>query len=189
MTRSIHLLYCPTLCCNLGCRYCYLGAQTTQATLQQDGARAVSTLQHALDKLEAAGVLAFNLSLHGGEVTTLPEDVLDQLFTLIRGHYTRHFDALSAMGHRKAYPHLKTNLFHFEPLLPLLMRHRVSISASIDLPLAAHAKYRTTRGGGDSLPRILDNLRLLAAYPHAKKISATLCHDHLVDPQAFIDDI
>lgn len=29
-SRSIHLLYVPTLCCNLNCRYCYLGEQTTK---------------------------------------------------------------------------------------------------------------------------------------------------------------
>ncbi len=188
-SRSIHLLYSPTLCCNLGCRYCYLGAQTTQAALHQDASRAASTLRHALAKLEEADVLAFNVSLHGGEVTTLPAEVLEELFVLIRDHYAKHFDALSSLGHRKAYPHLKTNLYHFAPLLPVLMRHRVSISASIDLPLTMHAAYRTTRGGGDTLPRTLENLRLLAAYPHAKKISATICAEHLVDTQAFIDDI
>lgn len=34
-SRSIHLLYVPTLCCNLSCSYCYcycyLGKQTTAA--------------------------------------------------------------------------------------------------------------------------------------------------------------
>jgi uncharacterized protein len=70
-----------------------------------------------------------------------------------------------------------------------LERHRVSISASIDLPLALHARHRTTRGGTDWLAKTLDNLRLLARYPHAKKISATLSRDHLADPQALIDDI
>ena len=34
--RSIHLLYVPTLCCNLSCSYCYLGKQTTEAALKLD---------------------------------------------------------------------------------------------------------------------------------------------------------
>ncbi len=53
-TRNIHLLYSPTLACNLGCRYCYLGDQTRTAPLKADAARAVSTLRYALDKLREA---------------------------------------------------------------------------------------------------------------------------------------
>jgi sulfatase maturation enzyme AslB (radical SAM superfamily) len=34
--RSIHLLYVPTLCCNLSCSYCYLGKQTSEAALKRD---------------------------------------------------------------------------------------------------------------------------------------------------------
>lgn len=187
--RSIHLLYVPTLCCNLSCSYCYLGEQTTQAALKTDTTRAVSTLRHVLDALRAAGVLAFNVSLHGGEVTTLPPAVLDELFTLIRRHYLDHFDAISALGHRKASPHIKTNLYKFAPLYDLFDQHKVSISASIDLPLALHARHRTTRDGQPWMQRTLDNLRLLARYPHAKKISATLSAEHLADIPSLIDDI
>ncbi|MBI2305786.1 MAG: radical SAM protein [Rhodocyclales bacterium] len=185
----MHLLYVPTLNCNLGCSYCYLGRQTSEADLRADSARAVDTLRHALAALEAAGVLAFNVSLHGGEVTTLPPAVLDELFSLIRAHYLRHFDALTALGHRKSAPHIKTNLYKFAPLYELFDRHKVSISASIDLPLALHARHRLTRKGEPWLARTHDNLRLLARYPHAKKISATLSAEHLEDIPALIDDI
>jgi uncharacterized protein len=189
LERSIHLLYVPTLCCNLSCSYCYLGKQTTEAALKTDAERAVHTLRHTLGALKAAGVLAFNVSLHGGEVTTLPPAVLDALFTMIHGHYLEHFDALNAQGHRKSAPHIKTNLFKFAPLYELFDRHKVSISASIDLPLSLHARHRTTRGGTDWLPRTLDNIRLLARYPHAKKISATLSGEHLADIPALVNDI
>lgn len=187
--RNIHLLYVPTLNCNLACTYCYLGDQTRQAPLREDAARAVDTLRHTLAALEEAGVLAFNVSLHGGEVTTLPEAVLDELFTLIRSHYLRHFDALTALGHRKSSPHIKTNLYKFASLAALFDRHRVSISASIDLPLALHERYRLTRKGGSWGERTLENLRLLAKYPHAKKISATLSAEHLADVPALVRDI
>ena len=189
LSRSIHLLYVPTLNCNLACDYCYLGGQTQQADLRADAERAVATLRHALAALEAAGVLAFNVSLHGGEVTTLPPAVLEELFVLIRGHYLRHFDALAALGHRKAAPHIKTNLYKFAPLFDLFDRHKVSISASIDLPLALHARHRVTRKGEAWHERTHENLRLLARYPHAKKISATLSAEHLADIPALIDDI
>ncbi len=187
--RSVHLLYVPTLCCNLSCSYCYLGKQTSEAALKRDAQRAVHTLRHTLDALRTAGVLAFNVSLHGGEVTTLPPEVLDTLFGMVRAHYRAHFDALGALGHRKSAPHIKTNLFKFAPLYELFDRHKVSISASIDLPLALHERHRTTRGGTGWLPRTLENIRLLARYPHAKKISATLSSEHLQDMQALVDDI
>ena len=188
-TRSIHLLYVPTLCCNLSCTYCYLGKQTTEAALKVDAQRAVQTLRHTLDAMQGAGVLAFNVSLHGGEVTTLPAAVLEELFGMIRSHYLRNFDALNAQGHKKSAPHIKTNLFKFAPFYELFDKHKVSISASIDLPLKLHARYRTTRGGTDWLARTLDNIRLLAGYPHAKKISATMSSEHLADIPAVIDDI
>ncbi|MBK6293503.1 MAG: radical SAM protein [Rhodoferax sp.] len=185
----MHLLYVPTLCCNLSCSYCYLGKQTTEAALKLDAQRAVGTLRHTLNALQDAGVLAFNVSLHGGEVTTLPAPVLDELFGMIRAHYLTHFDELNALGHKKSAPHIKTNLFKFAPFYELFDRHKVSISASIDLPLKLHARHRTTRGGTDWLPRTLENIRLLARYPHAKKISATLSAEHLSDVPALIDDI
>jgi len=187
--RSIHLLYVPTLACNLGCTYCYLGKQTTEAALKVDAERAVATLTHTLAALKAADILAFNVSLHGGEVTTLPPAVLDELFTLIRRHYLENFDALNALGHKKSAPHIKTNLYRFAPLYELFDRHKVSISASIDLPLALHGRYRQTLGGKDWLAKTHENLRLLARYPHARKISATLSAEHLADIPALIDDI
>ena len=98
--RSIHLLYVPTLSCNLSCSYCYLGKQTSEAALKLDSQRAVHTLHHTLNALQNAGVLAFNISLHGGEVTTLPPAVMGELFEIIRGHYLAHFDALNALGHK-----------------------------------------------------------------------------------------
>ena len=188
-TRNIHLLYSPTLNCNLSCRYCYLGEQTTTAALKADAARAVETLRHALSALRDAQVLAFNVSLHGGEVTTLPPLVLEELFKVIRAHYLQYFDEITALGHKKSSPHIKTNLYNFAGLVDLLDRHKVSVSASIDLPLSMHSRYRTTHGGGDWLARTLDNIRLLARYPHGKKISATICSEHLQDIPAFIDDI
>lgn len=187
--RPIHLLYVPTLCCNLSCSYCYLGKQTTQAALKTDAQRAAQTLRYTLETLKNAGVLAFNVSLHGGEVTTLPPPVLEELFTIIRAHYLEHFDALNALGHKKSAPHIKTNLFKFAPLYELFDQHKVSISASIDLPLALHARHRITRAGMSWLERTFDNLRLLARYPHAKKISATLSSEHLADIPALVQDI
>lgn len=187
--RHIHLLYVPTVYCNLDCSYCYLGQQTSTADLKVDITRAASTLRYALQKFKEAQVLPFNVSLHGGEVTTLPVPLLDELFGIIRGHYMAHFDELNALGFRKAAPHIKTNLFRFKPLLELFQAHKVSVSASIDLPLALHDKHRLRRDGKGWLARTEENLRLLAQYPHASKISATLSAVHLQDIDAIIRDI
>jgi uncharacterized protein len=185
----IHLLYVPTLSCNLACNYCYLGDLPHTAALKKDSRRAAATLRQALDAFLSAGVLPFNVSLHGGEPTTLPPDVLEELFTIIRQHYRDHFDELTARGFKKSYPHVKTNLFNFHKQYNLFDRHKVSISASIDLPLSLHSKYRTTKNGKPWLKQTLENLRLLAGYPHAAKISSTLYREHLEDIPALIADI
>ncbi len=71
----------------------------------------------------------------------------------------------------------------------MFVRHRVSVSASIDLPLSLHARYRTDRSGRSWLERTVQNLRLLAEYPHSKKISATIYHEHLINIAEIIDGI
>lgn len=187
--QTIHLLYVPTVFCNLDCSYCYLGEQTSIAHLREDIHRAVSTLKYALNKFENAGILPFNVSLHGGEVTTMPPKVLAALFTEIRSHYLRHFDALNSLGYRKIEPHIKTNLYKFAPLYALFEQHKVSISASIDLPLRLHDAYRLQRSGRGWLKRTKENLKLLATYPHKKKISATLSAVHLDYIDEIIEDI
>ncbi len=67
-------------------------------------------------------------------------------------------------------------------------KHKVSISASIDLPLFMHGKYRTTKGGKDWLPLTIENIKLLAKYPYGKKISATISKEHLEDIELFINE-
>ena len=68
-TKFIHLLYVPTMACNMQCRYCYLEDHTVD-TLR--GGDCLETLQYAIAKFREADVVPFNISLHGGEVTTLP---------------------------------------------------------------------------------------------------------------------
>jgi uncharacterized protein len=188
-TQHIHLLYVPTLHCNLSCRYCYLGSQTDTAALKVDSERAVQTLQYALGSFINSGILPFNVSLHGGEVTTLPASELDSLFRIIRDHYTYYYDELTALGYRKSVPHVKTNLFNFHKLYDLFDRNKVSISASIDLPLSLHGKYRTDRRNQSWLEGTLKNIRLLGKYPHSKKISSTICMEHIENTPEIIDDI
>ncbi|MEK7433663.1 MAG: SPASM domain-containing protein [Cyanobacteriota bacterium] len=187
--KNIHLLYSPTLACNLSCQYCYLGEQTSNALIKKDSERAVSTLKYALEKFQEENILPFNVSLHGGEVTILSNQILDELFELIKNHYVKNFDEINALGHKKSSPHIKTNLFKFANQYELMEKHKVSISASIDLPLFMHGKYRTTKGGKDWLPLTIENIKLLAKYPYGKKISATISKEHLENIDLFINDI
>lgn len=187
--KTIHLLYTPTLACNLSCQYCYLGEQTNTALIKKDSEKAVSTLKYALAKFKDDGVLPFNVSLHGGEVTILANNILDELFSIIREHYIKNFDEINSLGHKKSYPHIKTNLFKFATQYELMQKHKVSISASIDLPLFMHGKYRVTKGGKNWLDLTIENIKLLAKYPYGKKISSTVSSEHLENIELFINDI
>ncbi|THB73120.1 MAG: radical SAM protein [Gammaproteobacteria bacterium] len=181
----MHLLYVPTIACNLACKYCYLEDQTCNDFTQDP----VQTLEHALEKFHDAGVLPFNLSLHGGEVTTLKQDALQKLFNIIQRHYVDNLDALVAEGFKKQSPHIKTNLYNFDKLYDLLAKQGVSISGSVDLPLSLHDKYRRTKGDESTLNKTLDNLKLLAKYPHSKKLSSTIYLEHFNNIEQLIQDI
>ncbi|WP_198673761.1 radical SAM protein [Algibacillus agarilyticus] len=187
--QYIHLLYVPTIFCNLGCHYCYLGKQTDTKTLKEDNQQAVETLAFALDYFAKANILPFNLSLHGGEVTAVPADTLNNLFNKISAHYLHHYDELMANGFRKQTPHIKTNLFNFDKHQALLKQHHVSISGSVDLPFFLHDKYRTTKTNKSTLAKIKKNIQLLGQYPHGKKLSATLFNEHFQHVEQIIDDI
>lgn len=187
--RLIHLLYVPTLACNLGCRYCYLGSQTDNKQLARDGERALDTLRRGVDKFRSAGVVPFNISLHGGEVTTLPSGVLEELLQYISSYYKDNKKLLLRHGFRKDRPHIKTNLYDLARHYELLVKYGVSISGSIDLPLSLHEKYRTTKSGASSLGRCLENIHLLAAYPHRAKMSAVVYGEHLEQADDIIRDI
>ncbi|MEN7547244.1 SPASM domain-containing protein [Rapidithrix thailandica] len=187
--KMVHLLYVPTMFCNLGCKYCYLGSQTDQKSLVKEEHKAVEALDFALKKFLKADVLPFNVSLHGGEVTTLRQTTLKALYKLIEQHYLNHFDHLTANGFKKVNPHIKTNLYNFDKLHGLMLEHKVSISASIDLPLSLHEKYRTTKKDQSTLAKTLNNLKLLGQYPHGKKISATLYQEHFDKCDELIQDI
>ena len=51
-TKFIHLLYVPTMACNMQCRYCYLEDHTVD-TLR--GGDCLETLQYAIAKFREIG--------------------------------------------------------------------------------------------------------------------------------------
>ncbi len=188
-SKFIHLLYVPTIYCNLGCQYCYLGKQTDTKSLKEDAERAVETLEYALKYFADDNILPFNLSLHGGEVTAIPGQTMSALFDIISNHYLSNYDQLMANGFRKQTPHIKTNLYNFDKYEEMFRAHHVSISGSVDLPLFLHEKYRTTKTNKSTLSKIKKNIALLAEYPHSKKLSATLFNEHFNHTDRLIEDI
>ena len=185
-TKFIHLLYVPTMACNMQCRYCYLEDHTVD-TLQ--GGDCLETLQYAIAKFREADVVPFNISLHGGEVTTLPKQEFHDLIQYISRYYQDMRELITDAGFRVGHPHIKTNLYGLDRHIETIREFNVSISGSLDLPLSLHEKYRVTKGGEGTLERILDNIRLLEEIPDKKKVSATIFREHFEQLDQIIEDI
>ena len=186
LKKSIHLLYAPTIFCNMSCQYCYLGCLTEEKIVHE---KVIKTLKVTLDKLLVSGYLPFNLSFHGGEVTTLPSDTLQALFSIAKNHYAQYGEQISQLGFKINPLHIKTNLLNFQKHEDLFKKYQISISASVDLPLKLHEKYRRDKKGKSTLERIIANLKRLAMYPYNKKISCVVTHEHFLAVDDFIADI
>ncbi len=184
--KAIHLLYVPTMFCNMACKYCYLG-NDTNVKLNQNSA--ITTLEYAIKKFLDKGYLPFNLSFHGGEVTTLSTETLEKLFIFTKDYYKKYKVEITSMGYKINPIHIKTNLFNLEKHIEILKKYEVSISGSVDLPLFLHKKYRVDKKGHSTLKKIKNNLKLLADYPFNKKISCVVTKEHLKYIDKFIEDI
>ena len=106
MSKFIHLLYVPTMNCNMSCKYCYLGDSTVE--LKSDKGY-LETLRFAVDKLKEADVIPFNISLHGGEVTTLAQKDFRDLIAYISNYYKNNEQIIRDNGFKVNKPHIKTN--------------------------------------------------------------------------------
>ncbi|MEJ5920321.1 radical SAM/SPASM domain-containing protein [Corynebacterium sp. H78] len=184
--KAIKLTFVPNQFCNLGCKYCYLGALTNN---RDDSSDVVSQFQQIAAHLEHQGTLINSLLLHGAEISILPAPVLRELFAEYHA-YRRHFRGeLKALGRAGAPIHIKTNLYNFHVLRPLFEEFEVSISGSFDLPFSLHEELRVTKGGKSTLQRTLENVQLLGSYPHRKQISCVVGKEHLRRIDEFMDDL
>ncbi|MBQ6847070.1 MAG: radical SAM protein [Oscillospiraceae bacterium] len=186
MSKFIHLLYVPTMNCNMSCRYCYLGDSTTE--LRSDKGY-LETLRFAVDKFREADVIPFNISLHGGEVTTLSQGDFRDIVEYISNYYADNSALLSTNGFRVGRPHIKTNLLSLHKHIDAIRDFDVSISGSLDLPLSLHDKYRVTKDGKGTLERILKNIELLSSLSNRKKVSATIFDEHFRHLDEIVEDI
>lgn len=183
--RFIHLLYVPTMACNMACKYCYLEDNTKDLDKDKN---ALDTLKYAVDKFFESKVIPFNISLHGGEVTTLSHDEFKSVIEYIYNYYKDNKMLIESNGFNIGSPHIKTNLFDLEKHIDTIKDFNVSISGSLDLPLDIHDKYRVTKGGKSTLDKILYNIKLLENIPNHKKVSATIFKEHF-DLDKIVKDI
>ena len=95
--KFIHLLYVPTMSCNMRCKYCYLEDNTKDEYLKYDS---LETLKYAIEKLKSENVIPFNISLHGGEVTTLSSTEFYNLVEYIDSYYVSNKKIIEEAGFR-----------------------------------------------------------------------------------------
>ena len=180
--RFVHLLYVPTMACNMGCKYCYLEDNTKDLDSKLNS---LDTLKYAVNKLKENNIIPFNISLHGGEVTTLSKKEFHDLIEYINNYYNDNKDIITNAGFKIGNPHIKTNMYELDKHIDTIKEFNVSISGSLDLPLSLHDKYRVTKGNQKTLDKILDNIKLLEDIPNKKKVSSTIFKEHF----DYIDDI
>ena len=184
--KFIHLLYVPTMSCNMCCKYCYLEDNTKD---EKTDYKAIDTLKYAIDKLKKSNVIPFNISLHGGEVTTLNKEDFHELIKFINDYYNDNKKLITEAGFKIGYPHIKTNLYALDKHIDTIKEFNVSISGSLDLPLSLHDEYRITKGNQKTLDKIIENIKLLKDIPNKKKVSSTIFKEHYDRLDEIIKDI
>ncbi|EKL9447211.1 SPASM domain-containing protein, partial [Campylobacter coli] len=143
-------------------------------------------------KLKDDGVIITEVILHGAELSASPYEHVKELLKAIdeykkENHFLiRVLSKDSKKGHH--YIHLKTNLYFLDRFFELFKKYEVGISASIDLPLRFHEKYRVLKSGKSTLEKTLKMIELLSAYPYFKQISTTMTKEHL-NVDEFIRDV
>ncbi|EAJ8014477.1 radical SAM protein [Campylobacter coli] len=175
--------------CNFACSYCYLGKLTERKEKTTDMAEQFKKIAK---KLKDDGVIITEVILHGAELSASPYEHVKELLKAIdeykkENHFLiRVLSKDSKKGHH--YIHLKTNLYFLDRFFELFKKYEVGISASIDLPLRFHEKYRVLKSGKSTLEKTLKMIELLSAYPYFKQISTTMTKEHL-NVDEFIRDV
>ena len=133
--KYIHLLYVPTMACNMCCKYCYLEDNTKDINTKY---KPLETLEYAINKFKESNVIPFNISLHGGEVTTLSKKDFHDVIKFINDYYTNNNKIITDGGFKVGNPHIKTNMYDLKKHIDTIKEFNVSISGSLDLPLSLH---------------------------------------------------
>lgn len=184
--KFIHLLYVPTLACNMACKYCYLEDNTQELKTDKKYAE---TLKYAIKKFNDSKVYPFNISLHGGEVTCLSHEDFESIIKIISDYYKKNSTLITSHGFKIGSPHIKTNLYAIDKHIDTIQKYNVSISGSLDLPLSLHDEYRVTKGNKKTLDKIINNIKLFNGLSNKRKVSATIFKEHYEKIDEIINDI
>ena len=184
--KYIHLLYVPTMACNMECKYCYLEDNTKD---EKTIYKPLETLSFAISKFKESNIIPFNISLHGGEVTTLSKTDFHDLIKYINDYYKENKEIIEMGGFKISPPHIKTNMYDLDKHFDTIKEFNVSISGSLDLPLSLHDMYRVTKNNKKTLNKILENIELLKDISNKKKVSATIFKEHYNHLDEIIKDI
>ena len=123
MNTYIHLLYVPTMACNMACRYCYLEGETQDVKTEHSP---LETLRYAVDKMRSEDIIPFNISQHGGEVTCLGTAEFSGLTAYIKEYYEKNRGLLTGAGFKVGSPHIKTNLLALDRHMDAIWEDRKS---------------------------------------------------------------
>ena len=156
--KYIHLLYVPTMACNMGCKYCYLEDNTVDEKTKYTP---LETLEYAVNKFKQNNVIPFNISLHGGEVTTLSKKDFHDVIEFISNYYKENKKVITDAGFKIGTPHIKTNIYDLNKPIDTIKEFNVSISGSLDLPFKMHDEYRVTKGNKKTLGKIFEKYQIL----------------------------
>ncbi|MCR4581789.1 MAG: radical SAM protein [Bacilli bacterium] len=184
--KFIHLLYVPTLACNMACKYCYLEDNTQELKTDKKYAE---TLKYAIKKFNDSKVYPFNISLHGGEVTCLSHEDFESIIKIISDYYKKNSTLITSHGFKIGSPHIKTNLYAIDKHIDTIQKYNVSMSGSLDLPLSLHDEYRVTKGNKKTLDKIINNIKLFNGLSNKRKVSATIFKEHYEKIDEIINDI
>ncbi|HEG8091527.1 TPA: SPASM domain-containing protein [Campylobacter jejuni] len=186
--KGITLTYVPNSYCNFGCSYCYLGKLTDK---KQDSSTMAEDFKKVAQRLKEQDTYIVGLILHGAELTALPVEHVTQLFDAIEEYKNENKIYIWKLRKSRTtaeYIHVKTNMYEFDKFYDLFVKHKVSVSGSIDLPLRLHSKNRRLKTGQDTTDKVIANLKLLKDYPHVKHFSATMT-DECLDVDEFCSDV
>ena len=88
------------MACNMACKYCYLEDNTKDEYSNIDS---IETLKYAINKFKKNNVIPFNISLHGGEVTTLSKKEFHDLIKYISDYYEENRNIILYAVWKKLY--------------------------------------------------------------------------------------
>lgn len=182
------LTFVPNQYCNFSCSYCYLGKLTYRKT---DYTNVIDNFKKTIDVYTKDNIGIKEFSFHGAEITTLPYDILEELFQICQDYSDKYKTIFLAMKEGIPGISIKTNLYFFDKFIDLFKKYNVYVSGSVDIPFSHHDKFRVNKAGRSTLEKVKNNL-ILATNEYSSNrfcISTTIGKYALENIEEFMDNI